>query len=243
MAAEHQRYEELAVGHVLGGLDPADAASFRAHLISCRDCRLRVAELRDIAAGLQVAEREERAHARLRTKVDEDQPEEEAGGAASLPRQRSRPSTVVVFLVLVGLLALVLFWNLHLRTRDAALGALADGRAETLQELAVGVPVPVTTAEGVDAIVVVDDQDVAFSVTGLPEPAAGERLVVWLLDGPDGDRPVMQRLTTSDQPGSLSGTVETRGEQDLAVTIEAGRPGPIPQGAELVRATVNQRAQ
>jgi anti-sigma factor RsiW len=69
MADEHRRFEHLAVGHVLGGLDPVDAAEFRVHLTGCRDCRRRVAELRAIATDMAAAEREERAASRLQTEV------------------------------------------------------------------------------------------------------------------------------------------------------------------------------
>ena len=58
--AEHDRYERMAVGHVLGGLDEVDAAAFRAHLLECADCRKRVNELRGIASDLARTEREER---------------------------------------------------------------------------------------------------------------------------------------------------------------------------------------
>ena len=75
----HQRYERMAVGHVLGGLDEVDAAAFRAHLVGCRDCRKRVNELRDIASDLATAAREERAAVRsaieVEKRTDQDAPE------------------------------------------------------------------------------------------------------------------------------------------------------------------------
>lgn len=239
MTAEHQRFEELAVGHVLGGLDPGAAASFRAHLISCRDCRLRVAELRDIAAGLEVAEREERAEARLRTKVDEGDTPPLTSREPGSRRGATSPGSVVVLLLLAGLLAALLFWNLHLRTRDAALGSLADDRAATLQGLAVGVTAPLDLADGVHGIVVVDGDQVAFSFVGLPEPTGAERLVVWLMGGPNGDRAVLQRLATTDQPGTMSGTVAAGEHEELVVSVEPGRPGPTPRGERLARAVLS----
>ena len=43
MRAAHERWRELAVGHAMSALEPADDAELRAHLAGCADCRELVA--------------------------------------------------------------------------------------------------------------------------------------------------------------------------------------------------------
>ncbi len=229
----HERYEQLAVGHVLGGLDAGDAADFRAHLLGCRDCRMRVAELRDIAADLAAAEREERAQARVRTEVEQltatetDVADEPGPGVSS----RALAVVAVVAVVTFGLLA---FWNLHLRTQVTTAERLDERQSAALAELAVGVPVTVEVTGSGSGLVVVDEQDVAFSFVALPELAYDERYVVWLTGGPDGDEPT---LVTRTPDGRLAGTGTLAGARELVVTVETapGRP-TAPAGREVARA-------
>jgi anti-sigma factor RsiW len=69
MGNGHERYDGLALDHVLGGLSGRAASEFRSHLASCGACRSRVDELRGIAAELGEIERDERSRARLQTEV------------------------------------------------------------------------------------------------------------------------------------------------------------------------------
>jgi hypothetical protein len=231
----HVRYEELAVGHVLGGLVAADAADFRAHLLGCRECRLRVAELREIAADLVVAEREERADARVRTEVaqagTEDGAHVEADPRGPALSSRHVGIGAVVLVLVLGTLA---FWNLHLRTQVATVGAVAERQEDTLTVVADGVPVATEFADTTRGVVAVDGDRVGFTLSALPPLADGERLVVWLLDTEDGDVAV---LLAGEGEGQLSGTVEDRDASTLVVTAQPVREDDAaPSGRELVRA-------
>lgn len=235
MDSAHVRYEELAVGHVLGGLAAADAADFRAHLLGCRNCRLRVAELREIAADLVVAEREERADARVRTEVaptatgGEPHLELDPPGPALSRRHIGLGAAMLV--LLVGTLA---FWNLHLRTQIATVAAVAERQEETLTVLADGVPVATDLLGTTRGVVAVDGDRVGFSLSALPPPVDDERLVVWLLDTDEGDVAV---LLASGGEGQLTGTVEDRDASTLVVTAQPiGEDDEAPSGRELVRA-------
>lgn len=54
-APDHERWEELAVGHALDALEPADDEAFTGHLPSCAACRQLVADMQDVAADLAYA--------------------------------------------------------------------------------------------------------------------------------------------------------------------------------------------
>ena len=214
MRNQHERYEKLAVGHVLGGLDADESADFRNHLLGCRNCRMRVAELRDLAADLDAAERDERARAQVRTEVVR---RDDADGepAAGTPRIGVRHVAIAaaVVAVLAGAMA---FWNLHLRTVAASYSQSADYRADTLQILADGVPATVTTSDQVAALVAADDEHVAFTVSGLPELASGERLEIWLLDA---DADATRALDPVPAQHLTDGVVAGYAERGDAVTV------------------------
>jgi hypothetical protein len=233
----HERFEGLAVGHVLGGLDPVDAAEFRTHLVNCRACRMRVAELRDIASELAAAEREERAAARVATETVRRAEDEDAPVPGWHPGRRAVALTaVVVTLVLVA----VLFWNFHLRGNNAALVAVSTTREAILAALADGEPLTPRFAEGVTGIVTRDGDRVALSIGGVPSLAQDEVVVTWLLnaDGVATSRfaPVS---AVSVEDGLLALYGEHRGAHQMAITIEerqllAGLDGPT--GRVLVEA-------
>jgi hypothetical protein len=229
----HERYEELAVGHVLGGLAAGDAADFRSHLLGCRDCRLRVAELRDIAAELAAAEREERAEARVRTEVAQrtSEVESETPDPPRSPVPARALGVGIVLLVLVfGALA---FWNLHLRTQVASLEVLAERQDDALTELATGVSVAVDAVGPTSGLVIVDEETVAFSFVDLPQLVGTERYVVWLLGVADGSEPVLIARTEERR---VAGAVLREGGDELLVTVEHGPTGEAASGREVARA-------
>jgi hypothetical protein len=241
MTDEHERYEQLAVGHVLGGLVAGEAADFRDHLLACRDCRSRVAELRGIAADLAAAERDERTRSRLRTeaprRVEQGLPPDTAEPGAH-GRVTVRHVTVGV-VVVVFFAAAMAFWNLHLRTLAATYAMVAEQRGEILREVADGRAVDADFAAGIGGQVVAEGEVVALNLSGIPTLAVGERLVVWLLDGPEGAW-VPALLVRSGQidDGSLTAILDDRDAEVLVLTRERDAPGLAPSGDELVRASL-----
>lgn len=200
MADEHQRYERLAVGHVVGGLDEVDAARFRSHLVSCRDCRSRVAELRGIANDLVATEREERAARSTtgRTEVAE-RVEEEAP-----PTQRDvAPVTTWPWrVVAVGLVPLILLgglaWAVYVRAENELLSAALRTQGVALRVLAEG-----------DTL----EMDAEPLVSGIAA-ATADRVVVDLADLPelDPDEVVVTVLRTVDGVEVAAGTSYTAAE-------------------------------
>lgn len=239
MGSQHERYEKLAVGHVLGGLDATESSDFRGHLLGCRDCRLRVAELRDLAADLAAAERDERSRALVRTEVERRDASDEAPAPGPRVGIRHVTLAVVAVMVLAGSMG---FWNLHLRTAAAGYAQAANYRGDTLRMLAGGRAVAVDAADDVDARVVVHGEDVAFTVTGLPALAVGERLEVWLSTAEAPVRaldPVPARHVTG---GDVAGHLERAGARELLITRERGPLRDTPGAQVLVRADLDSPA-
>jgi hypothetical protein len=231
MNEDHERYQQLAVGHVLGGLAAEDASSFRAHLLGCRDCRLRVAELRGIASDLEAAERDERARA-LITARDEDEQAAEAPPQPPGPRVGIRHVTVAV--VVVALLAgAMAFWNLHLRTTTAAATGVAEQQSAVLEILAEGLPLSVEGRHPVQGIAAISEGNVAVSVVGLP--ALDQRQIVVWRRGEAGDEPARTVNVRQLGQGPLALAVSTEDADELVLTLEEGPLGQGPSGTEIAR--------
>ena len=233
----HEHFQELAVGHVLGGLEPDDAAEFRSHLVGCRDCRARVSELRGIASDLERADRDERARALVQTELAEPEETPEASGArrgetdASGPRIGVRHVTIAVIgvMLLAGAMG---FWNLHLRTGTSMLTTLAEQHAHTLEVLAAGITVEVEADHPVRGLAAVDGDHVALTLTGVDEPADGQRVVAWLRDDAEVV-PAAELRSSGGDEGTVAVVLEDQGAQHLEVTLEDGEVPDQPGGPTL----------
>ncbi len=225
-------WDELALGHVLGGLSSGDGSRFRRHLVGCELCRGRVAELRGVASAMADAEREELANARELVDVEDGRGADGAGrrhDALVLPPQwRVLVTSVVVVLTLVVLSG----WVAQLRTENAELQRVTDVQERALAALGTG---QVLTLRGdvgpVGAIAVTSDR-VAYTLTRVPEVALGRQLVVWM--DVDGDvRPVAAHVSGAIEDGWLASAVAVVGATRMRVTDE-GLPLPAEPGTDVI---------
>ncbi len=234
MSDQHEQYEQLAVGHVLGGLSAADAANFRSHLLGCRSCRSKVAELRGIEAELADAEREERSRERVRTELPR-RAEDQATADPPPSRITVRHVTVaaIVVIVLAGAMA---FWNFHLRTVAASYLAAAQSQAETLEGLAAGVPLEFEVTDDVSAVATTDGRRVHLALAGVADLGDGEYLVAWLVDLPETDAAQARPLAGPGQPDGevVATSIETDGAQRLVVTRETDTSVDQPTGTTVL---------
>jgi hypothetical protein len=234
MTDEHRHYQQLAVGHVLGGLAAGEAADFRSHLAGCRDCRARVAELRGIASDLERAERDERARTLVRTEVprrgdpehEEDAPRKQRQGRIGVPH-------VTVAVIVVALMAGgMAFWNLHLRTTNAVVMSVAEQHARAMEVLASGIAVEVDADHPVRGLAAVDGDHVAVALSGVQPPGEGSRVVAWLV-GQDGPVPAAEMRPGQLDDGLLALLLETDDARQLRLTVERGELADRPEGPSL----------
>ncbi|MGH3440597.1 MAG: hypothetical protein ACRDUY_00825 [Nitriliruptorales bacterium] len=234
MVGDHERFEKFALSHVLGGLGTSEAAEFRSHLLDCRDCRLRVAELRDIAAELAATERDERRRASVATQVARSAAQSEGEGSrfTFLAAPWFRISVLVVGL---ALLAGTFFWNFHLRRVTGEYERTLAAQSDALEMLASGDTLESKVSGGVRAVAAQQDGAVAVSLSDLPELAADEILVGWVLDADETEQFVIGDATAIAGQQVVAFVVETVGEV-LVVTVEKRGTVPSePGGRELVR--------
>jgi len=232
----HERYDGLALDHVLGGLSGRAASEFRSHLATCRDCRSRVAELRGIAAELGEIERDERSRGRLQTEVSR---RDESDRQPAVPTRRLTIGHVTLATVLVLLLAAgVAFWNLHLRTTIGAYETVVSSQSEALRELATGVLVEADLAEGVTGRLVVTDERLAFTLANL-DVASDEVAAVWVTDDAGAVEVVAAAPSQLLDGGTYAGVVDLDGVAAVTITLEAGQPGTAPAGREQVHSDLD----
>ncbi len=233
MTDHHDRYEQLAVSHVLGGLDASDAAAFRSHLLGCRGCRARVAELRGIAADLEVAEREERAKRPVRTEARPQEPHAVAErGSAGITVRHVTIATIVVILFASAMG----FWNLHLRTTTTGYLAAVEAQGDVLEGLARGVAIEPELGDGVTGLVSTDGDQVWVTLAGISPLDDDERLTAWLLGGDDGPRRQVLGASGGLAGGAVAFGLETQGARELVITRGPG--GDVEDGARVLSARI-----
>lgn len=232
MGEAHTRFEELAVGHVLGGLSPEQAAEFRRHVSGCDGCRSRVAELRQIADELAAAEREERSLASDRAGDDAV----EASGAGTDSRRIGVPQVTAAVLVVLALAVGMAFWNLHLRTTVTTLRGVAEAQGDALSRLASGAALDPTFAPGVSGQVVTDGSTVSLTLAGLEPLTDDERLVAWFGGAEDPERTPPRVLAGPGElsDGSVAASLEVADATELRVTREVGTSQRAPQGPQVL---------
>ncbi|MDP8927502.1 MAG: hypothetical protein M3O70_02720, partial [Actinomycetota bacterium] len=230
MVEGHEHFEELALQHVLGGLSSSDAAIFRAHLVDCRECRLRVAELRDMAAELAATEREERRRSAVATQVARQE------GTGEEPRSWlpwSSPRWALLAIVLASVVIVAtLFWNYHLRRVTGQYARALEYQTEVLEVLGSGEPLRVEAREGARGIAAIRDGEVAVHLLRLPT-LTDARVAIWLVRAEDVS---LAKHIPAPTDGRLLQVVSVVDADALLVTLElGGGPPPIPGDRVLAR--------
>lgn len=185
-AGKHRYFEDMAVAHVLGGLDESDGRVFRSHLLQCPDCRTHVGELRALAHDLADVERDERRvrsakSVETKRREDADQADEDDD-----PLPAPVASRVPRLLVLVGVLALLGLagWNFTLRNSLANQEAIVATVTDAAELLEFGEEVAWQAhADGVDASLRMDGDRLVLLVTGLADGDTTH--AIYQLDGDD----------------------------------------------------------
>jgi hypothetical protein len=223
----HDRYAQLALSHVLGGLGRGDADDFRTHLRGCEDCRARVAELRGISSTLDAAAREERRRAA------DGPPERRAPGTGEVRRGPGRLAVVAASLAVVLLFG---FWNLHLRTSADAYFTVAEERGAILRDLGAGTLLDDPSFASVGARVGLSGTRIVLVIADGGPLGSDERLVAWLEPlGSSTDEAVVLSVGPRSST-EVAYRLERGSAMELVVTREVGLLSSSgPRGAEVLR--------
>jgi anti-sigma factor RsiW len=218
----HRQFEDMAVAHVLGGLDETSGRVFRAHLVDCSDCRARVGELRSIAhdlAGVEQAERRVRAARAVEMKSRETD-----AGPSGPPRStwRSRWGPRLLFFgVLLAVLGLAAY-TFALRSHVANLQVGLEEQRHASAALEFGETLRLEyVAPGVSATAKVHGERLVVLVDGVGEAVHG----LYLLQGAGADAHTLRREPMRPTDGRLFFLTELRGDEDRLVVTQPAESG------------------
>lgn len=250
MNADHQRYDELAVGWALRALEPGDETEFARHLSGCARCAETVAETTEVmgamAADLPQAEPSEALGARLREavagteQVHRPTPPRQLAPPVALPvvpsgvptPRRTRALSLALVAAAVAAVLGLGVWNVGLRSDRADLSA-AVAEQQAVVDALLSPDRVVLDPLGADgrpvATVVPHGDDIQVVTHGLSvNEAASTTYVVWGV-GDDGAKP----LGTFDVERSQielrtvgSGLTGLDDYPQYAISLEPGREAP-----------------
>jgi hypothetical protein len=234
---EHRPFEDMAVAHVLGGLDSDQGRVFRSHLLECSDCRARVGELRAIASDLAGVERDERRERSLQAVETKRRAEDEEDAERDVVRPAGPSRWLVVGLV-VGLLVTASYAFL-LRGNATRLQQALDDRLEASAALEHGEDLEIAfRGAGISATARMNDGHVALLMEGMDDASP---YGVYLVDDA-GDGQTVYRHPLTPREGKVFvllplGDVEDR----LIVTVPNRALATDPDGRRVLEVRMPDR--
>lgn len=234
-AQEHRPFEDMAVAHVLGGLDGDQGRVFRSHLLECSECRARVGELRAIASDLAGVERDERRERTTRA-VETKRRAEAEDGDASVP-DGPRPAPRWLVLLLMTLLVALAAYTFVLRANNNRLEQALDDRMDASAAMEHGEDLSIEyRAAGVTATAKAHGNRLVLLVEGL-EPDTGYG--VYLLDDQPESPQTVYRHPLVPRDGKVFVLLPLRGAEDrLMVTAPERAMALEPDGQRVLEVLV-----
>lgn len=230
----HRPFEDMAVAHVLGGLDTNQGRVFRSHLLECSDCRARVGELRAIASDLVGVERDARREQSANAVETKRRNEEEEADAAFV-RTRPLPRWVVVALLVI-VVALTAY-GLVVRGNVLRLEQLLEQRLAASAVLEHGDALPVRfRTSGVEVTAKVRADRVVVLIEGL---TSGQTYGAYLVNDTDeGSLTVYSHLLDPREDSALLLLPLVGAEDRLIITAPEGPMTTEPDGSRVFEATL-----
>jgi anti-sigma factor RsiW len=234
----HEQFDELAAGHALHALEPADEQLFLTHLETCRECQQSLAEFSELAAGLAITSLEDddvapppALWAGIKAHVSDDT-------VTPIRHRQPRRWTAVgsVAAALVLLTAGVLSWQV---LRGGANGTSVQTALRDCHKTSGCVAVPLTGASirARSTYLMIEGQDVRVATNALPSLDASHTYVLWQM--PQDGRPVGVIAFATDARGKTTivrGTLPLPydGTTAFAISREAGTTIPSAPSTPIV---------
>lgn len=227
----HEKYDELAVGHALNALEPAEEAEFLAHLPGCAACARAVADHRETLGHLSYAVADEEPPAALLEGIRAEMGASAFPAPVNLAERRSR--TVKLTTALIGvaaslvLVGALLVANVSLSSRNSDLRHQDAAFSRTVNSLLIPGAQRVELSGNGAAVAVVHNGSVDLVLSGVKQTDAHSVYVLWqqdaagtvkpagVFDVPDKDLTVVNRGLHVDA-----------GTTALMVTLEKGKVAP-----------------
>ncbi|MCU1602301.1 MAG: putative transrane anti-sigma factor [Frankiales bacterium] len=187
----HDKYDELAVGHALNALEPAEESEFLAHLPGCAACARVIGEHQETLGHLSYAVESVEPPAALLEGIRSGVAESGRAGAFPAPvslAERRRSRTVKLTTALVGvaasvvLVAALLLANLSLSSRNSDLRQQDAAFQRTVNGLLIPGAQRVELKGDGTAVAVVHNGSVDLVLSGVKKTDAHSVYVLWQQD-------------------------------------------------------------
>ena len=236
---DHRTFEDMAVAHVMGGLDQDQGRLFRAHLLDCGDCRARVGELRAIAHELAGIERDEQRVRSAQTVEMKSRERDDSDEEPPPPRRTSWLPRLAAFAALTMLIVLGSY-VFTLRGQIGSLNEQLGQRLEASAALEHGDKLAVThTAPYVTHATAKrhGDQVVAL-VEGLDDDSV---YGLYLVDDSGESGRTILRVPHAAEDGRLFVLFGLQGEESVFLVMEPADGLPMdPSGTTVLEARLDQ---
>jgi hypothetical protein len=247
----HEPWDELAVGHALGALEPEDEQSFVGHLHECAQCGRTLADMEAVAAqlayGAEAAQPPPSLLESIMTEVRASNrvvavPQQPTRVTALRPRtrrwaERSWLATAAALVLVVALAG----WNVQLRADNAAKSralAARDGYLSAVTDPTTkSVSLTSVDARAARAQVLVQGARAWLVVDGFEQNDTTKQVyVLWKISG-NTLTPVRTFDVVHEGPNFIdAGEIAPAATDTFAVSIEKGRTMPAKPGTVVVSA-------
>lgn len=262
MTSEHEKWDELAVGHVLSALEPEDEEIFARHLRGCSLCLRTITEMTAVASHLAYAAPPSEPPAELKDSIFDAV--RRTGRPPALPNQRPglesisagsassrvfrEPSRWVRALSMAAGVIVIVglgLWNVNLRA-TAELSQQAVARLERVERLTADpstLRVAMTSGSGAKGTALVRGSEVVTLVNGLPKNDPNSIYVVWYQDETGGFHAMDTfDVREADHVNVVESTLDrpVSGIVALAISKEPGRKAPLVPSYAVVQGKTGQ---
>jgi anti-sigma-K factor RskA len=241
MAENHQIYKDNLAAYALGALDAQETSALEAHLRTCDDCRLELADYQRVTTGLLTALPPQKPSPKLKRSLQKRLAGNVRPAHPGLNWSWNRALITGALVLLIGLNILSVFEVFTVRNEQAELNKQYGSNQTAIAMLAYpGTQSFTFDQNGISGSLLVDKTRnmVAVFAWHLPPTPAGKAYQMWLID-PQGNRTSGGFLIPdTDQPFVMSvikSPLPLTGFTGLGVTVEPSGGSPKPTGEKIFR--------
>ena len=239
MAENHRIFKDNLAAYALGALDAKETSALEAHLRTCDDCRLELADYQRVSTGLLTALPPQKPSPKLRRSL-----QKRLAGEVESVRPRfnwslNRTLITGALVLLIGLNIVSVFEVLTVKNEQAELNKQYGSNQTAIAMLAYPSTQSFTFDQnGISGSLLVDKTRNMVGVFAwhLPPTPAGKTYQMWLID-PQGERTSGGFLIPdTDQPFVMSiirSPLPLTGFTGMGVTLEPAGGSPKPTGEKI----------
>jgi anti-sigma-K factor RskA len=241
MAEDHRVFNDNLAAYALGALDTEETSALEAHLRTCDECRLELADYQLISSGLLTALPPRNPRPALKRSLQKRLPGEVRSVHPRLKWSLNQYLAAGAFVFLIGLNIFSAFEVYTVKKDKAELNGQYGSDQTAIAMLAYpSTQSTVFDQNGISGSLLVDKNRNLLAVFAwhLPPTPAGKTYQMWLID-PQGDRTSGGFLIPDNDQAFVMAIIRSQqpltGFTGLGVTLEPSGGSPKPTGEKILR--------